>query len=357
MLKQKIKSIQTELTKQNLSGLFIGNFGFTQADTLLYYLLLAQPEYLLCFIPQKGKPVLYTIPFEAEELKKNYPEFKVRKFDKTIVELLEDNIAEKSRVGIRIGSLPASVYLGINIIKKVKFVDFKNEEKIVAKKQPEEIKILSKACQITDQVFEKTIKNWKKFKTEKESRNFIKIEFAKLGLEESFPTIIASGANAANPHYHTKNQIIQKGFCVIDMGIKYKGYCSDMTRTIYVGTPSQEEIDLYNHLLLIQKQTIEKVKVGTNVGELDTFTRDRMGKKLNKLFIHGLGHGLGSQVHEWPSVSKSQNIILEENMVITIEPGIYQKNKFGIRIEDDVVVSTGRPKILNKATKNLIIKK
>ena len=127
-----------------------------------------------------------------------------------------------------------------------------------------------------------------------------------------------------------------------------------MTRTIYVGRPSAAEKALYKKLLQAQAETVKRVKAGISTAELDEFCRGILGARLNKQFVHGLGHGLGTQVHEWPSVSKGQNIILEENMLITIEPGIYKKNVYGIRIEDDVVVTKTSGRVLTKSTKTLI---
>ena len=351
MTKEKISKIQTEIKKQNLDGLIMGNFNFNISDDLLYYLVLRTPELLLAYIPAQSKPTLWAISFEVAELKKLYPEFTVKPFDRPIENLLSKYVSGK-KIGIRSDTLPVLAY---RRLKKTKsnLVDFENSEKIVATKFPGEIKRLQKAADITDDIFKKLIKNWKKFNTEAEAANFILTETARHGLKPSFDPIVASGPNAANPHYHPQNKKIQKGFCVIDMGVRYQGYCSDMTRTVYVGKPNKKERELYNKLLEGQEKTLKEVKAGVSTKHLDLFCRDIIGKNLSKEFIHSLGHGVGSQVHEWPSVSERQEVMLKENMIITIEPGVYRQGAYGIRIEDDAVVTKRGCQILNKSPKGL----
>ena len=355
MLKNKINKIQHELREQKLDALLIGNFGFNHYDDLLNYLLLTIPEYAILFIPNIGKTTLYTIPFETEQRRQDYPELKVLPLDKPIEDVIKKHTQKRHKLSVRLSNLPASVYKSLMEIKNIRWYDLQNDNHIMAVKLPEEIKLLKQAAKITDEIFSKLIKNWGKFKTELDAANFVQVECAKRGVEPSFPTIVASGPNAANPHYHPHNTKIKPGFCVIDMGVKYHGYCSDMTRTIYIGKPSKAALDLYGKLLKAQISTTKKVSAGVSTAEVDSFCRETLGKKLDKQFIHGLGHGVGTQVHEWPSVTISQDIELEENMVITIEPGLYVKNSYGMRIEDDLVVEKKRPLVLTKSTKDLIV--
>jgi Xaa-Pro aminopeptidase len=353
MLRDKIKKIQLSLQDNKLDGIILGNYGFNAYDDLLYYMLLRIPEYALIFIPRKGKPTLYAIPFEVNELKLNYPEFIVRPLISSVEAIILPHIKPIKNIGLKMNTLPASIYRKIVQLHKPRFTSFGNAAEIMAIKLPEEIKRLKKACNITDEIFIKLVNNWRKFKTEQDVANFILVLAAKMGVEPSFAPIVASGKNASNPHYHPQNKIIQKGFCVIDMGVRYDGYCSDMTRTVYVGKPSKKECHLYTVLLGAQMDTIKKVKTGTTTAVIDIFCRNQLGK-LNKQFIHGLGHGLGTSVHEWPSVSKTQDVTLEQNMVVTVEPGLYLPNKYGIRIEDDVVVTKNKALVLNQSKKTLI---
>jgi len=354
MFKDKLKKIQRALREQKLDGLVLGNFGFHLYDDLLYYLLLRVPEHLVAFIPVAGKPTLYAIPFEVGELTRAYPACRVRPLAASTASLLTPIVQGKKRIGLRPSTLPANIYQALKRVARTRWKNFDREKEIMAIKLPSEVIRLRRAAKLTDQIFTRLIRRWRRFRTETDIAQFILLEIAKHGLTPSFPPIVATGRNAANPHYQPQNKKIQSGFCVLDFGVRAAGYCSDMTRTIYVGKPNAAERALYQTLLEAQTSTVKKVRAGVATADLDDFCRQKLGKRLNKQFVHGLGHGLGTQVHEWPSVSANQPVLLEENMLITIEPGVYQAGKYGIRIEDDVVVTKKGAKILTMSTKKLI---
>lgn len=355
MFKHKLNKIQKELRAQQLNGLVLGNFGFHLYDDLLYYLLLRLPEHLLAFIPQSGQPTLYAIPFEVAELRRAYPACRIRPQTASIANLLTPRVQGKKRIGLRPATLPANIYQALMRITRTRWKSFDREKEIMAIKLPSEIARLQRAAALTDQIFRSLIRRWRSFRTEAAVARQILLECAKHGVEPSFPPIVASGKNAANPHYHPGNKKIQSGFCVLDFGVRYQGYCSDMTRTIYVGRPNIAEKTLYQTLLRAQMSAIKMVRAGVSTADLDESCRQKLGNRLNTQFVHGLGHGLGTQVHEWPGVTKSQNVLLEENMVITIEPGVYKQGAYGIRIEDDVVVKKKGARVLTKSKKNLIL--
>jgi Xaa-Pro aminopeptidase len=141
---------------------------------------------------------------------------------------------------------------------------------------------------------------------------------------------------------------------IIDFGVVYQKYMSDMTRTIYVGTPGKEEKDIYNLLLSSQELGITMASVGIHCADVDDIVRKSLGK-YKKYFIHTLGHGVGTRIHELPRLYyKTTKPILKENMVITIEPGLYIKNKLGMRIEDTCLINKKGCVTLTKSPKNLI---
>lgn len=352
MLKQKISKIQKELREQKLSGLVIGNFGHQVRCDMMYYLLLEHLELGCMYIPARGKPMLWGISFEVPQLKEHHHELSVKAYNKPLHELLSKKASGPT--GIRESSLPITALKSLRKIKTCKLAKFKNDESIYAIKLPEEIKRLERAAKLTDILFSDLVNNWKKFSTEEDAANFLLVEMARRGIEYSFPPIVASGTHAANPHHEYAGTKIQKGFCVIDMGVRYKGYCSDMTRTIFVGNPTKSEEELYEKVLEAQTETTKLVQPGKNVIDIDLFCRNHLGKELNKQFIHSLGHGVGTQVHEWPRVSSNVDLELQTGMVITIEPGVYKQGSYGIRIEDDVLVTEKGPRILNSSTKRLI---
>ncbi|PIT86228.1 MAG: hypothetical protein COU33_04315, partial [Candidatus Magasanikbacteria bacterium CG10_big_fil_rev_8_21_14_0_10_43_6] len=263
-------------------------------------------------------------------------------------------IKTKKIIAIRPSSLPLHAYKELKKNKLLNIKEFKGKESIFSIKSDPEIARIEKAAKLTDILYAELIDNWKSFITEADAAQFLLTKMAERGIEPSFDPIIASGSNAANPHHSHTQTKLNKGFCVIDMGIRYQGYCSDMTRTIYIGKPSKAEKELYEKIREAQVETVALVAPGLRIQDLDIFCRKKLGKELNKQFIHTLGHGLGTQVHEWPRVSNNVNIKLQPGMYITIEPGVYKQGSYGIRIEDDILVTSKKHKVLTSSSKVLI---
>lgn len=229
-------------------------------------------------------------------------------------------------------------------------------EKQRAIKDNEEIKYITKACNITDDCFEYLLNYIKIGMTEKQIAGAIERFFRINGADGlAFDTIVASGQNSSMPHAVPTDRKIEFGDVItIDMGCKYNGYCSDMTRTIFVGKIDEEVKTIYNLVLKNQKQTIGEMKEGAickNIAKMVVNDFEINGYDL----IHGLGHSVGMEVHEIPNLGTKSEVILKPNMIITDEPGIYIAGNFGIRIEDTVIVgkSTGVP--LTKSNKEITI--
>ena len=356
MLQEKISHIQALLKKQKIDTLVVGNFGHQIADDLLFYLTLTKLEYAMLVIPSSGVPTLYGISFEVGQLKIAFPEINVTAFDKPATTLLLPHLEQIKIIGIREDALPTSLYKKIQTSYPNKTIThIQDEEKIIAIKLEKEQEYMQKAAQITDMIFDELKQAWSGFRTEMDAANFIKKEIVERGLDPSFSPIVASGLHAANPHHHPIFKEIQPGFCVIDFGVRFKGYCSDMTRTLFVGEPTKQEEALYKTVQQVQEETISQIKPGITTKKLDDFCRLSLGETLNKEFIHSLGHGVGSQVHEWPRVSAKDDVTLEEGMIITIEPGVYQQGNYGIRIEDGILVTKNGHEVLTKSDKNFTI--
>jgi len=190
-----------------------------------------------------------------------------------------------------------------------------------------EMQIIKKAFNYGNKILNKTINNFKNFKTESDVSGFLEYETKKLGLGLSFPPIVASGSNGSMPHYEPRNVKLNKGFCVIDFGIKYNGYCTDCTRTIYLGNISKKEKNIYNFLLDIQKNIIENIKINDDCDEIYVNCVKSLGK-YSKYFIHGLGHGVGVEIHELPNLTLDSKDKIGRDMVFTVEPGIYIPKTF-----------------------------
>jgi Xaa-Pro aminopeptidase len=177
----------------------------------------------------------------------------------------------------------------------------------------------------------------------------------------SFEPIVAINENAAKPHARVSEKILKKGdLLLLDAGIKYKRYCSDRTRTIFVGDKismskfqkfkNKEIQKVYDIVLKAQLSAIKSIKIGMEISKLDKIARDIIEKEgYGKYFVHSLGHGVGLDIHEWPFINSKNNIKIKEGMVFTIEPGIYIPDRFGVRIEDMVMITLdGKIEVLSE---------
>ncbi len=172
----------------------------------------------------------------------------------------------------------------------------------------------------------------------------------------SFPTIIASGARSALPHGRASEQpIAAGGFVVCDFGVILSGYCSDQTRTVWVGPVPEEARRAYEAVREAQQAAVDAVRSGVTVGEVDAAARKALRKSgLGRYFTHSTGHGVGLEIHETPRVANGQQDVLQPGMVITIEPGVYFPGKWGVRIEDMVAVTAGGCDVMTPTSKDFL---
>ena len=218
-------------------------------------------------------------------------------------------------------------------------------------KNKEEIKNIKKACEIVSDVFETVKKKVVPGMTELDIHFKIEEEFAKRHVVQSFKTIVASGPNSANPHHISGKRKVQKNDVVlIDMGCIYNGYCSDLTRTFFIGKENKQQRKIWDIVKLAHDKALINVKQDMKASEIDLFARGLIKQEgYEKNFIHTTGHGVGLNIHESPTIGSKSKDILKESMVITIEPGIYLEKKFGVRIEDTVLVTKNGYKVLTTA--------
>ncbi len=222
-------------------------------------------------------------------------------------------------------------------------------------KDREEISNIQKACEITDKCFSYIQTYIKPGITEKEIAEEIEKYYKKYAEGLSFETIVASGENSSKPHaVPTDRKIQDQDIITIDMGCKLNGYCSDMTRTIFVGSVPEYVKPVYDLVLRKQKEVLEQMKDGESTRQLTTMVENDFKLEGYDL-IHALGHGVGMEIHEAPYINYRSDAQLKENMVVTNEPGIYIPGKFGIRIEDTVQITKFGCISLTKSEKNYII--
>lgn len=171
----------------------------------------------------------------------------------------------------------------------------------------------------------------------------------------SFDPIVAFGANSALPHHHGGDTKLEKNMPIlIDCGVTYDGYCSDMTRNAFYGNVTNAYECDYNALLKAQEVTLKQCISGMEIKKLAEYCREQMGE-LSDFFTHSLGHGVGAEIHESPSVSVRSEETLQDGDVITIEPGIYREGQYGIRIEDILVINGKNPEVLSTTQKELFV--
>lgn len=224
-------------------------------------------------------------------------------------------------------------------------------------KEATEITIIKEAIEMTEQIFMELKTFLKPGLTEKDVAWHIEVQIRQnLNAEFSFSPIVASGHNAAIPHaVPTPKRLKPKEPIIIDFGVRWKGYCADMTRTFYLGEPDAKFKEIYNLVLEAQNLAISQIKKGLKTYQVDAMARDFLKEKgYANFFLHSLGHGVGLLVHEAPSLSpRRPGEMLETNMVATIEPGLYLSGWGGVRIEDMVVFRENGCERLNKLSTDL----
>ncbi|HBF86825.1 MAG TPA: peptidase M24 family protein, partial [Clostridiales bacterium] len=239
------------------------------------------------------------------------------------------------------------------------FVDISGEiREITAKKTERELSYIQKACRIAEKSWKETLNFIEEGVTETDVANELEYRFKKNGASgPSFDTIVAFGKNAAVPHHETGNTKLKRDQCVLmDFGCLYKGYCSDMTRTMFYGKPSDEFIKAYSAVWLAHEEAARFIKDGVSGTDADAIARKVLEERgYGKYFTHSLGHGIGVNIHEYPNLSPRSEWTLENNMVFSNEPGVYIDGKFGIRIEDSACLSGGEYKSFMKDDKKLIL--
>lgn len=225
---------------------------------------------------------------------------------------------------------------------------------MVILKTKDQVRDIRKACSATDSVFRQLVRQFRKgaLHTELDVARFLYSLIRKRGLKPAFRIIVASGKNAASPHHKPGNSAL-RGFVVVDFGVRQGGMLSDMTRTVYFGKPNWKEENLYYLLKKTQAKMIDSIKPDMKCSAAHALALKLLGR-YGKYFIHGLGHGVGKRVHEAPRINAKSRHYLRRGMAVTVEPGIYVKKRFGMRIEDTCLIKLRSCTALTKSTKQLL---
>lgn len=231
-------------------------------------------------------------------------------------------------------------------------------EKVRMIKTPDEIEKIRRAAAIADHAFAQILPLLRPGVTELEIALELEFTMRKAGASGvSFRPIVATGERSALPHAEPGNRVFANGdFVVMDFGCVFEGYCSDMTRTVLIGEPTEEHMVIYDLVLRAQLESLAAVKPGVTGRQVDSVARDIIADAgYGQYFGHGLGHGVGLEIHERPRLSQKDETVLEPGMVVTVEPGVYLPGFGGVRIEDLVVVTESGRETLSSTFKELYV--
>ncbi|NPV43237.1 MAG: aminopeptidase P family protein [Firmicutes bacterium] len=278
-------------------------------------------------------------------------------FKNTIKNALSEHDLLGKRIAINSG-IKGSDLLEISKIFTGEFINgvqIIEDSRIIKTKK--EICNLKKAGQIADEVMEELTTFIRPGMKEKDIKKKIIELFLKKGTEIAFDPIVASGPNSSKPHYNQEYRVIQdKDIIILDLGCRYKGCCSDISRTFFIGEATEEEKQIYQIVLEANRAGKDSVKEGVTAEYIDQQARKIINNAgYGNFFLNRVGHGIGFSVHEAPYIRQGNNQVIKKGMAFSIEPGIYLPGKFGIRIEDIVVVGENGPEVINNFERNIII--
>jgi Xaa-Pro dipeptidase len=313
----------------------------------------------MAIVHSDGTREVITSLLEAESAKKGNFEVSVFKSRDEKKEIIIEKLAKFQKIGIHSEGLLHKNFLDLKgWAPNAELVDIsKSLAKARMIKDDKEIETIKKACVIASEVAEKVCEFIKEGVVEYEVAAELSYMMQKMGaVGPSFDTISSFGKNTAEPHYTAGDAVLKKGeFVLLDFGAKFKRYVSDITRTFCCGEASEKQKEMYDCVLQAQKIALDMIKPGVDGQVIHKAVSDYIdGTKFKGLFTHSTGHSLGLSVHDGIALTKDMENILEENMVFTVEPGIYLPGYGGVRIEDDVRVTSDGVELLTFGTKELI---
>ncbi len=354
-MKEKIKEF---FSKTKADSLIIRNFSNFSDPNFYFFSQLSREKYENNFmvIAKNKKPVIISSALEGAGIpdSKNYLVKTINK-KKDFLKALKNSVKGKT-IGLNFEVFPVNKMKRLKQeLKGKKFTDVSKElAETRSTKTKQEIKKIKKACEITEKTFLEIKSIFKPEITELELASELEFKAKKLGAEElAFPLIVASGKNSSIPHHNTSNKKIKKNeLILIDFGVKYKGYCSDLTRMFFSGKTPKKFNELYAKVAEAKKLAEKELGQGKDYSNAFKKADEFLKKELGQNLMHDIGHGLGLEVHDFPKKNFGKKNILRKGMVLTIEPGYYKKDFRGIRIEDDYLITeTGFKKLSNAPEK------
>lgn len=363
-MKNRLSLLQQKLEEKHLDGFLVssvpsiiyltGYNGFSIEEREAFLLITQKDAYI--FTDARYIDAVQNIPgFTLQQIGGDKP------FRKVFGRLVTQHTLKA--IGFEPHNLNVAEYIAFKKVATFKAVEYLIED-IREIKSAEEIAAITKACALGDAAFAYALPHIKEGQTEKEVAYFLEDYMRQNGAAPSFRTIAAFGKNAAIPHHMTGEDRLtgKKGqYILMDFGVKIDNYCSDMTRTVFFGTPSEDQVRIYTTVKDAQQKAItylakhSKRAKGVEAQEVDSAARKHISSQGYPSIPHSVGHGIGIEVHEYPSISPNSDDLLQEGMVFSVEPGIYFSGVGGVRIEDLVTLENADLRILTNAPKELIV--
>ncbi len=259
------------------------------------------------------------------------------------------------RVGYE-GTLSAERYLKLKAaLPDAEWIDISEEiAKLRAVKSSAERAAMRRACAANDRLLERVLARIEFGMSEWEISAMIRRECDVLGQGPAFEPIVCVGRNGAECHHHPETTALRRNMpLLLDLGVRLDHYCSDMTRSVFFGRATAQYRKIYRIVRDANRRAIDRIRPGVTCGAIDKVARDSISRAgYGKCFDHGLGHGLGLEVHEYPNFSSGSKTLLETGMVLTVEPGIYIANRVGIRVEDVILVTRDGCEVLSESERS-----
>lgn len=353
-LKERLAAFQAKMNQSGVDGILITNL------TNIYYLTGFSGTNATVFISSKRRIFVTDSRYilAAKTTVKDFDVINSRDALSEIAQIIAADGLKKlgfeSDVTYSFYQQLGSVFAGTDLQP---LTDFVEELRMI--KDASEIAIIRQACQISDRAFLDVLDFIKPGQTtELDVANFLDFRMREYGASAvSFDTIAASGYRSSMPHGVASQKVIERGEALtLDFGCIYSHYVSDITRTVFIGHASDQQQEVYQTVLKANQTLIKEVKAGLEYHEYDKIARDVIeAADYGRYFTHGIGHGIGLEIHEQPLFSKTTSGKIQAGMALTDEPGIYLDDQFGVRIEDDLIITETGCDVLTHAPKDLMI--
>lgn len=340
------KDFETILVSSIPNIIYLTGFnGFSKEEREAYLLLTKEKNYIFTD-GRYFEPAKKISDFELLEISQN----------KSFAQRFKEIVAKEKIKKVAVEEEDLKIFEILKIKKVVKICSDENLiERMRTVKDETEIKNSKKACNLGDKVFEYILTELKLGVTEITIAKKVEIFILQNAAEISFKPIVAFGRNSSSPHHVAGNKKLKRNEIVLlDFGVKLNNYCSDMTRTVFFGKASNEQKRIYKTVLEAQKKALDLLRTSSKCSAIDKVARKHIENAGFPTIPHSLGHGIGLEVHEKPSLSPKSKDELKIGMIFSIEPGIYLPNFGGVRIEDLVLLTKNGPQIITRANHKII---